>query len=270
MNSVIKNSSLNDIKFNLDNYINLFLETGLLIFPKINLNKDEQSSIMQMFGQKLNWGHITESHPEDHLFTFQMIKEKNFTDDLFIDWHLEHVERVKPQIAASWKMDKFTCSNESGKTGFINASDLYDRLNDEWKNFLNNCYIKNTSHLNIERPCIISHLNTGRKILRMHPYNNDEIPCRVGSNEATTADIKLYKQITEWVFDQVVKKEEGSFWWKWNEGDLILIDLSNTIHAVTGGFLPGERSFSRQWAYSAKEDFDMYAKPMFSEGDYLG
>ena len=164
MNNVIVNCSFKDIESNIDYYIQLFLENGLLIFPKINLNNKEQSDFMSLFGQKLNWGYIDQPYPEDHLVTFEMIKDDQLSaDDLFISWHLEHVKRPRPQIAASWRMDKFTCSNEFGATGFIDSSALYYRLNDEWKTFLDNCFIRDGNSLNIERPCVISHFNNGKK-----------------------------------------------------------------------------------------------------------
>jgi|688.fasta_scaffold02418_15 alpha-ketoglutarate-dependent taurine dioxygenase len=280
MNNIIKNSSLKDIEFNIDKYIKLFLENGLLIFPKVNLNDEEHYQLMQLFGHELNWGYIAQSFPEDHSVTFEMIKQEvdpgyvevinESGHDLFINWHLEHVERVRPQVAASWRMDKFTCSNEFGATGFIDASALYDRLKDEWKQFLNNSFVKNPSGLNIERPCVISHLNSGKKILRLHPYSNGEILCRVGLNEPSDSDMRLYQEITEWVFNQIVEKEQDAFWWNWSEGDLLLIDLSTTIHAVTGGFLPEERSFTRHWAYHLKEDYDLYNNPIYSKGGHDG
>ena len=280
MNNIIKNCSLKDIKFNIDNYINLFLENGLLIFPKINLNDEEHYETMKLFGHYLNWGYISSPHPEDHSVTFEMIKQKvdpGYAEvtkknghDLFIDWHLEHVERARPQVAASWRMDKFTCSDQFGATGFIDASALYYRMNDEWKTFLDNSFVKNTFRLNIERPCVIPHLNSGKKILRLHPYDNGEILCRVGLNEPSDSDMRLYEEITKWIFNEIVEKEQDAFWWNWSEGDLILIDLSTTIHSVTGGFLPEERSFSRHWAYRLEEDFDLYKNPIYGKGGHNG
>jgi len=271
MNSVIINSSLKNIESNVDDYIKLFLENGLLIFPKINLNDTEQSDFMSLFGQNLNWGYIDQPYSEDHLVTFEMIKDQERSvDDLFIHWHLEHVERARPQVAASWRMDKFTCSNEFGATGFIDSSALYYRLNDEWKTFLDNCFVKDIDSLNIERPCVISHFNNDTKILRIHPYPNGEVLCRVGLSEPSSLDIKLYKEINEWIFAEIVEKQQNVFWWNWSEGDFILIDLSRIVHAVKGGFLPGERSFTRHWAYRDKIDYDLYTKPIFSKGANFG
>jgi alpha-ketoglutarate-dependent taurine dioxygenase len=271
MNSIITNSSLKDIKSNIDEYIKLFLENGLLIFPSINLYDREQLDFMHLFGQKLNWGYIDKSYTEDHMVTFEMIKDdERSADDLFIGWHLEHVERPRPQVAASWNMDKFTCSNEFGATGFIDSSALYYRLNDDWQAFLDNCFIKNPYSLNTERPCVISHSNNGKKILRLDPYPGDEILCRVGISEPSSLDIKLYQEITQWVSKEIVEKQQDSFWWNWSEGDFILIDLSRMVHAVKGGFLPEERSFSRHWAYQDKVDYKLYSKPMFHKGASLG
>ena len=145
MNNIIKNSSLKDIKSNIDNYINLFLENGLLIFPKINLNEQDQDQIMQLFGQRLNWGYITQSQSEDHLVTFNRYTKNVSSNEIFIEWHLEHVERAKPQVATSWRMTKFICPHKSGSTGFIDACTVYSNLKDEWKFFLDNCFLKNIS-----------------------------------------------------------------------------------------------------------------------------
>jgi len=271
MKSIITNSSSKDIEFNIDDYIELFLENGLLIFPKINLDNKEQSELMQLFGQKLNWGYIDKAYTEDHLVTFEITKGyQRSADDLFIDWHLEHVDRARPQVAASWRMDNFTCSNEFGATGFIDSSALYYRLNDDWQTFLDNCFIKDTNSLNIERPCVISHFNSGRKILRLDPHPSNEVLCRVGTSEPSSLDIKLYEEITQWVFTEIVKKQQDSFWWNWSEGDFILIDLSRMVHAVKGGFLLGQRSFTRHWAYRDKADYELYTQPIFPKEVDLG
>jgi alpha-ketoglutarate-dependent taurine dioxygenase len=271
MNSIITNSSSKDIESNIDDYINLFLENGLLIFPRINLDDEEQLDLMHLFGQKLNWGYIDKSYAEDHLVTFEMTKDdERSANDLFIEWHLEHVERARPQVAASWRMDKFTCSNEFGATGFIDSSALYYRLNDDWQQFLDNCFIKDADSLNPERPCVISHFNNGKKILRLNPHSTKEALFKVGTSEPSSLDIELYKEITQWVSTEIVEKQQDSFWWNWSEGDFILIDLSRMVHAVKGGFSLGQRSFTRHWAYRDKADYKLYTKPMFSKGVNLG
>ena len=53
MNSIITNSSLEDIKSNIDDYIKLFLENGLVCFKKIYLSTTEQEEVMNLFGEKI-------------------------------------------------------------------------------------------------------------------------------------------------------------------------------------------------------------------------
>jgi alpha-ketoglutarate-dependent taurine dioxygenase len=262
---IIENSSVEDIDFNLSNYINTYLEYGLLAFPSLNIDEINQLKIMKCFGDVLSWKHFSSVDIEDHSVSFNKIEKQFESDQVFIRWHLEHIERYNPQVCASWKMNTFTCDPLAGSTGFIDARIIYQRLPNEWKIFLDNVFVIDPENKDFERKCVQKHRNDKRNILKLSPYLYENIIVKVGDNKPSTSEFNLFREINEWFSYQVLCVEKDKIWWNWNKGDLLLVDLSTMIHSVKGGFLPGERIFSRYWGYEKEEDFIMYTDIKFNE-----
>ena len=148
---IIKNSSVEDININLSNCTNKFLEYGLLAFQNINIDDIDQLKLMKSFSEVLNWNYFSPIDTEDHSVSFNLRKKQIGSEDIFILWHLEHIERPNPQVCASWKMNKLTCNPSAGSTGFIDARILYERLPNEWKLFLDNVFVVDPENKNFER-----------------------------------------------------------------------------------------------------------------------
>lgn len=262
---IIKNSSLEDINANLPSYTNAYLEYGLLAFDKIKISQMEQLDVMKSFSKTLDWQWFSTVDTEDHSVSFDLYGDNVTSKDVFIPWHLEHVERPNPQVCATWNMNKITCDNFSGSTGFVDARILYERLPSEWKLFLDNVFVINPESKSLERRCVQRHKNNNKNILKLSPYAHKNAIVRVKDSQPSLSDLNLFREINEWFSYQVLCVEKDKIWWNWSEGDLLLVDLSSMIHCVKGGFFPGERIFSRYWGYEKKEDFMMYSNMKFNE-----
>lgn len=266
---ILKNSSLEDIDINIINYTNIYLKYGLLAFANLNIDEINQLKLMKSFGKRLGWEYFSSVDLEDHSVSFAKAKKQVKSDELFILWHLEHIERPNPQVCATWKMNNFNCDKDAGSTGFIDARILYERLPDEWKLFLDNVFVIDPENQNYQRKCVQKHKHNKKNVLKLSPYSHENIIVRVGNNQPSISDFDLFKEINEWFSYQVLQVEEDKIWWNWTEGDLLLVDLSTMIHCVKGGFLLGERIFSRYWGYEKEEDFEMYTDIKFNERFHL-
>jgi len=261
----VYNCSFEDLVSNIDNYVDLFLDNGLVCFKKIHLNTDQQNIIISLFGKKLNWKYISSSHIEDHSYSISMNEKVIGKDEIMIQWHIEHLQRVYTQVAACWNMVKFTCPKGHGNTGFIDSSYLYKLMPSNWQEFLKCAIVTHDTMSFPHRKCLIPHRNSGKKILRLSPHFHEDVLISVNGKNPSSQDISFFDKIKEWYCDQIQENELVKMWWEWDEGDLIIVDLLYMIHSVKGGFTSDDRQFTRNWAYARKSDFSRYAKPEFNK-----
>ena len=246
----IENSTYQSIVEDIDKYVELFLSEGLVAFHNVCLSSEQQGEIMNLFAQRLNWGHVSQINTEDHSLSIEIFKEKN-ADEILIPWHLEHVMSDNPQIAASWNMLKLICKKGSGLTGFVHATDIYNLMPEEWIDFLGRSIIVDDRKDFPPRKAIQIHPNTKEPIIRVNP-NTTDVLLSVDSIEPTEDNIYLFNTIKAWLFDSVNDNISIQKWWEWSVYDMLLVDLFSMNHAVKGGFKVGQRIFSRFWAF--KED----------------
>lgn len=264
--AILDDNSYSDIIFNIDKYTDLFLQRGVLVFKKLNLNANEQESITKAFGKKLDWGHISLFDEEDHSFTINTFGKQSYTNnDILIPWHLENSHKNDRQIASSWNMITLTCDKNSGTTGFVHSSDILSNMNDDWVKFLRRAKVTNSledSYNLIDnvpqkpkievRSCLVKHRNTEVEIINLSPRYHQDVLYSVDELRPSQSDIDTFQQIKKWI-DLTVQSYENNpnHWLTWDLGDLVLIDLTTIFHAVKGGFSIGERKFRRYWAYSS-------------------
>jgi hypothetical protein len=245
----IKNSSYSDIVTNIDNYIKIFLDNGLVCFKKIYLSTLEQEHVLNLFAKKLKWNYVSNIHTEDHNYTISMRNKTFGKDEIMIDWHIEHLERMYSQVATSWNMIKFTCPKDHGNTGFIDSSYLYSLMPDDWQKFLKSIIITHRTMNFPHRRCVVQHRNSGKDILRLCPHFGEDLLISVNDNDPSDEEFLLFDQIKKWYCDEVKNNESIKMWWEWDEGDFLIPDLLYMIHCVKGGFTSEDRQFTRNWAY---------------------
>ena len=266
----IKDSSYNDIVANVDDYIKMFLDNGLVCFKKIYLSALEQEHVINLFAEKLKWKFVSDIHTEDHHYTMSLNDKIFDKDEIIIDWHIEHLERKYAQVATSWNMTKFTCPKGHGNTGFIDSSYVYSLMPDDWQEFLKSIVVTYRTMDFPHRRCVIKHRNSGKDILRLCPHFAEDLLISVNGNDPSNQEFLLFDQVKQWYCDQIKNNESIKMWWEWDEGDFIIPDLLYIIHAVKGGFTSGNRQFTRNWAYRNKEYFELYTKPIISKGTNFG
>jgi len=264
--AILDDNSYSDIISNIDKYTDLFLQRGVLVFKKLNLNANEQESITKAFGKKLDWGHISLFDEEDHSFTINTFGKQSYTNnDILIPWHLENSHKNDRQIASTWNMITLTCDKNSGTTGFVHSSDILSSMNDDWVKFLRRAKVTNSledSYNLIDnvpqkpkievRSCLVKHRNTEVEIINLSPRYHQDVLYSVDELSPSQSDIDTFQQIKKWI-DLTVQSYENNpnYWLTWDLGDLVVIDLTTIFHAVKGGFSIGERKFRRYWAYSS-------------------
>jgi alpha-ketoglutarate-dependent taurine dioxygenase len=260
----IKNDiNVQDIFDNIEDYINLFLDQGILIFKGLNPTKEEEMKLMCAFEKHTGWFTNQAWHDEDHAGTFDRHGDRFLSkEELFIPWHIEHVEKENYQIGALWHMLKYDCDSDCGQTGFVNMIDIFSNMPSDWRKFLLGCKVSTLAKSDStgamhkvsfsknlrQRDIVIPHYLTGKLIYRPN-FTPEEVLRTVNDKAPINKDISLYNDIVDWTKEQVCNNPSNQFWFKWEVGDTIIVDLSVTAHAVKGGFRLGERNFSRIWAY---------------------
>lgn len=246
----------------IDKYINIFLEDGIVGFKQVNVSTEKQFKLISYFGDKLNWipnssSKDEEMYIENHTYTLSKPELSFMEKNIMLPWHLEGVENSNPPIASAWNMKKFTCDSSVGKTGFVDASKLFNDMPDDWKNFLINAEIQekypgdwNEKHI---RNAAERHHITKEYVVRITATKQTD-GCdtlqqliSVDKRPPSLNDVKKFTKIKEWIFKQVFYQDSRQLWWNWSQGDLLIPDLFKMHHAVTDGFSPEQREFVGFW-----------------------
>jgi alpha-ketoglutarate-dependent taurine dioxygenase len=270
---ITKDITIENIFNDIDHYVNLFLEQGILVFKELNPTTLQEWQLMQVFGDKIGWfpnssvslhsGSPYSPTPiVDHKVTFERHGRHILADEIFIEWHTERSDRKNFQIGALWSMRKFDCDSKSGQTGFVNIISFFDRLPKEWQDFLKKCKVSSLVHVDPmgvvtevkfseslpERYIVTPHHVTKKLVYRPTLFGKDYLRS-VDGLLPTKDELELYKHIKSWTFNEIVNKPENQTWHSWDLGDTVIVDFSIMVHAVKGGFNLGERCISRIWAY---------------------
>lgn len=277
----IKGLTFDSFMGNMSYYVEKFLSDGVLFLKNFNPTRQQEWDIMVEFGNRINWfpnsttgivptGPYECKELEDHRYTFEAHTDTvNDKDHYFIHWHLDGVDRDKPQMGSLWHMRQFDCAPDSGQTGFVNMGYFYENLSEDYKNFLLSCGVKRHYRLDVTgfdynltdqqikdsspMALIVDHHFTDKKILRMDFYINESSLHSFNGRPATEEEKLKYTYIHADIINQFCNDSSISKWIEWEKGDVIIIDLFVMAHAVKGGFKLGERKFSRIWAY--KEEY---------------
>jgi alpha-ketoglutarate-dependent taurine dioxygenase len=245
---------------NIDIYKEKFLKESVILFRNANLSYEDQSFLHNEMGKIFNYIPVldkdsrAERYVENHS-TRNLIGVAG-KDDILLDWHLEHVIYKNPIVMSTWNMVKFRTDSENGKTYFVDCQKVYEDMPPEWKNFLNRCKInypgKQSWNSDEEWPVIAKHWITEspviRVVVREFPDNANQLVF-VDDRTPTDLEIKLFEEILTWIGNYIYNKEDARIVQKWQEGDLLMVDIFKLAHAVTGGFAAEDREFFGIWGY---------------------
>ena len=262
-------TSIEEIKSNPDKYKDIFLKDKIIVFRNANLNKEQQTELMEFFGDTLGWypnslNRSPSDYVEDH--HKHMVNGRYATkDQLMLNWHTEHVENENDSFhGATWRMEKFNCPEDSGHTYFMDMTKMYADLNKEDQEFLDKCvtYLtvveatydrdNNQTLKEIKQSfnTVAPHPITGEKTLRVHlasPVPEFISLEKFDGREPTVDEINNFNRLIKWVCNEVWNNEEIRMVHKWQEGDLAVPDLYKLAHSVSGGFVENQRTLQGQF-----------------------
>lgn len=251
---------IQEVLDNSDFYKQKFLDDSIIVFRNANLTHEEQSSFHAELGELFNYHIIkvgdnqTDNYVENH--SERELIETAGANDILLPWHIEHLYYQNPIVISTWNMVNFSTDTENGKTYFIDSEQAYNAMPEIWRSFLNLCKINNPNpetNQNIDDFCpIVNHWISGNPSIRLAPRNNQGSGSTlksVDNREATQTEKDLFEEIFMWFGDYVYNNEENRIVHKWQQGDLLIVDIFKMAHAVTGGFSPVNREFIGMWGY---------------------
>lgn len=251
---IIELSSFEEVKANIEQIKNLFLEETVVAVRGANLTLEEQKIITKEFGEVLN------AYPRKSS-TFEEVYTENHSrleidgsgnDEIVVYWHLEHVEYSEPNeiiVGGVWNMVNFQEDPEAGKTYFVDSSQILKQMPESWQNIMENTVLQWKENSPI--PSVATHWVTGEKVLRisMNNYNSGTVLSFEG-REPSPLEVRTIEKIRAYYINEVKNNLEIRRVHKWQQGDIIFTDLFKNVHAVTGGFSPKNRKFHGMWMYA--------------------
>jgi alpha-ketoglutarate-dependent taurine dioxygenase len=252
----IEFTTIEDIVDNYKKYKDVFVNDSILVFRNANLSYEEQIVLHKKLGECFGWHTFdaedgsTAKYIENHSNNINVKKVNG--DEIMLNWHIEHLHYSNPIVAATWNMITFNTDTNNGKTYFVDSEKIYNRMPDEWKNFLEVCTI-NGKNFNADNFKLVKdHWITGNKVVRMKVTDlkeGTEDLFMVNENTPTKEDVDLFNEILVWFGNEVINNEDIRIVHKWKQGDIVIPDLFKLAHAVTGGFDPADRKFIGIWGF---------------------
>jgi alpha-ketoglutarate-dependent taurine dioxygenase len=252
-----------------------FLEDGVVVLRGFDMSFDQQRELMMGLGDLMLWypnhkyPHASFAYIENHEHTLEMRSSPQLderlgigADDVLVEWHMEHIGFPNPAVGASWNMRTFTCSNEYGKTLFVDAVKLFAMLGKEDADFLVKCLFQEDVGLSSKIPpiwiCPIrKHLPTGKMMVYISPVKTIGFgeKLRYAQTHKPTEDERArFDEICTNLATMIKTNIEIRTEHKWQQHDVVIADLSRQYHAVTGGFRSSERNFEGIWAHGLNGD----------------
>lgn len=266
--TVLESPGFQNLVDNIEECASLFLQNGSIVYRNANFSTEQQLFFLKSLGDVLGWSpnSMNPNSPmyrENHQRYGSSKEERKTKDDIILNWHMEHTDYKNPIVGATWNMHLFTCDTSIGKTAFVDTTQIYDLMPDDWKNFLSNCvevinknvlttqdgkdiYVSKEHEIN----CIQPHWNLDIPTVRIDLDTPNFMGLKFLDNSTVTNEhIELFKTIKAFVFDQIYSNDEILQIHQWNQGDFAIVDLFRLAHSVYGGFSPEEREFTGYWAY---------------------
>jgi alpha-ketoglutarate-dependent taurine dioxygenase len=245
----------NYIKNNLAGYLDRLLAGEIIAFRGANCSTEEQLDIMIMLGDIFGWSPNSISHEdpmyyETHHDSMDEITT-NSKEALMLSWHVEHVGFENELYAgACWCMNLFKTDPDAGKTLFVDIVKVFESLSDEDQKLLLGAEVGlkpfNELDYKVETYKFVrNHWTTDKKLIRpVLNSSHETVLVSVDGEPPTEQDTKNFNRIFTFILDEVFFNEDIRYEHAWEEGDMLLLDVSRMAHAVTGGFKKGERKLT--------------------------
>lgn len=273
---ITKYKGIKDIEKNIEFYFNKFKEDSVLCFRDANVDKAEQLKIFNIFGDFFGWipnkksfldKDIAEAfdkvgYSQDNHARYWTEENLKHQDTGIIAWHNEHFWRTSRTVASIWNMKIFTCSEEKGKTWFVDTKVVWDMLNQKDQEFLKKCtsFAYDLGNKYVTTP-VTRHWKFGYEMLQFDFAIGDgkEYIDTFNNRKPTFEEINNFNRILLFAKYQVKNNLDIRIVHKWKQGDILIPDLFKLAHTVTGGFRPEERYFECIWGFQP-ERFNNYSQ----------
>jgi alpha-ketoglutarate-dependent taurine dioxygenase len=240
---------------NIETYKEKFLKETIVGFRNAYCNREDQQKIFQAFGDVLGWSPNTNnpSGVSNYEETHQnhMTEERIASaDEYMLGWHVEHVMlKNDTYIGASWCMNLFNCKPGAGYTYFVDMLSLYNSLSHEDKEFLMSATVElrvrqDKDQVSHEYPLIQSHWDLGSKVIRAYFYKGHTRLKLVNGQPAKKEEQERFENIFNHILSEVHYNENIRMIQKWQEGDMLILDMFRLAHAIGGGFSSDQRKLS--------------------------
>lgn len=250
----IEFTSIEDIDYNFEFYKKLFLKHKVIAFSNANLSHSDHIRMHGILKKNFGCIDIDTEYVENHAAS--VTRDSCGPDDIMLDWHVEHPYYEVPIVFSTWNMHKFKTDQENGKTYFVDMELLFKSFSEEDQEFLKKCVEKNsletTNNIKNEHSTIGYHWITSNPVIRtawlIDTKANVQLHTFDGNNP-TQSEIDRYTKLIQLIRHKVSNDLDIRIVHKWQQGDLLLVDIYKMCHAVTGGFDPEDREFTGMWAY---------------------
>jgi alpha-ketoglutarate-dependent taurine dioxygenase len=246
----IEFKDIEELVTNMPYYKEKFLNNAVFCLRNANLTVEEQERVARVFGDSLQWSPNSidtskDLYVEDHSRHIEAINSRG-PNGTILPWHMEHVFRNNPVVSGIWNMQLFTCDNNFGKTYFVDTSKLFNELSKDYQDFLLKVTLKETkSGENLFIDMVQNHRITNEKVIRFpFPLHHNAEIFQFDGKEITESILDKYNEVYDFIENKIRTDESIRFEQKWQQGDLLIVDLFKMAHAVTGGFTPDQRKFT--------------------------
>lgn len=230
------------------------LDSKVVGFKKLYLTIGEQRNVVQdlvrldgKLDSKVNLVNVieglTETLNEDLLaMTFDVP-----LDTVTSTWHSDNTDDEYPPNYISMTMIKYeNCEGEEvGNTFFVDLEQACEDCPEHIKEYLDDIEIRHMTGQSgqtdgIMRPAYRTHPDTGKVSLYSSDFGMTVVP---GSTlwDPAPGD-RFANEYLPWLRDYF---NNNSFYWNWDEGDLLIWDNRNLIHGISGGWKWGERVYNK-------------------------
>jgi len=175
--------------------------------------------------------------------------EKTFPDknEYFIPFHIDEFALQNPVKGAIFNMINFDCDTESASTLLLDSTKIFDSLLDSEVEILNNVryhyLIKDSSNNEVvsDSFCPIqNHVLSNKNMVYINPTRQfyiDECP----------EESHLCDKILRSILTKIFNAKNDCLIHRWQENDILFVDMSRMFHAVLGGFDSEKSSMQYAW-----------------------
>lgn len=234
-----------------------FLEDGVYGIRGLFASEEDQVEILLSLGDEIGWTPRHEDYDptmvrryfENH--DHSLVGRQHSGEEYAVHWHLEHLHSSyeNSTVAGFWNMLRFDCSHKVGRTYFKDNSKMLNNLPSDFVEFLRKCGVANKVVIDLKGNRTTE---VRRDAIAQHPFKDVPV-LRICQGGAELLDFEgrppsdtekdLFESYVDYIELDIVHNKDDRLIWEWEVGDMLISDLFVMSHAVSGGFLKGEREF---------------------------